>query len=201
MILKVLRGITKILCFAIANTIGRIFYSSKYMKGKHFNGIRAQGWTWVTRGILFQKILGYNRRVPWPVSEKVVVGNYKNITFDVDDLHIFQVFGNYYQAWKEGKIEIGKGTYVAPNVGIITSNHDLYNLEERMPAKNVKIGSSTWIGMNSMILPGVELGEHTIVGAGSVVTKSFKEGYCVIAGNPARKIKNLKREEVIKNEN
>lgn len=45
--------------------------------------------------------------------------------------------------------------------------------------------------MNCSILPGVTLGEHTIVGAGSVVTKSFPEGNCVIAGNPARKIKEL----------
>ena len=45
--------------------------------------------------------------------------------------------------------------------------------------------------MNSVILPGVVLGDHTIVGAGSVVTRSFEEGHCVIAGVPARKIKEL----------
>ena len=42
-----------------------------------------------------------------------------------------------------------------------------------------------------MILPGVTLGDNTIVGAGAVVTKSFPEGHCVIAGNPARKIKDI----------
>lgn len=42
--------------------------------------------------------------------------------------------------------------------------------------------------MNSILLPGVCLGNNTIVGAGSVVTKSFPEGNCVIVGNPARKI-------------
>lgn len=45
--------------------------------------------------------------------------------------------------------------------------------------------------MNSVILPGVTLGNHTIVGAGSVVTKSFPEGNCVIVGNPGRVIKKL----------
>lgn len=45
--------------------------------------------------------------------------------------------------------------------------------------------------MNSLILPGVKLGDHTVVGGGSVVTKSFPDGYCVIAGNPAKKIKDI----------
>lgn len=42
-----------------------------------------------------------------------------------------------------------------------------------------------------MILPGITLGDNTIVGAGSVVTKSFPEGNCIIAGNPAKKIRDL----------
>ncbi|MNL61911.1 putative acetyltransferase [compost metagenome] len=48
-----------------------------------------------------------------------------------------------------------------------------------------------------MVLPGVQLGEFTIVGAGAVVTKSFTEGYCVIAGNPARVIKSLDKEKCL----
>jgi len=45
--------------------------------------------------------------------------------------------------------------------------------------------------MNSVILPGIILGDHTIVGAGSVVTRSFPEGKIVIAGNPARLLKKI----------
>jgi len=51
--------------------------------------------------------------------------------------------------------------------------------------------------MTSTVLPGGELGDYTIVGAGSVVTKSFPEGYCVIAGNPARRIKQLDRDKCV----
>jgi acetyltransferase-like isoleucine patch superfamily enzyme len=40
--------------------------------------------------------------------------------------------------------------------------------------------------MNSIILPGVELGPHTVVGAGAVVTHSFPKGHCVLVGVPAR---------------
>ena len=47
--------------------------------------------------------------------------------------------------------------------------------------------------MNSVILPGVTLGNHTIVGAGSIVTKSFSEGNCIIAGNPAKKIRDFEK--------
>ena len=97
--------------------------------------------------------------------------------------------GSYYQSF--GKITIGKGTYIAQNVGIITANHDLHNLDLQAEAKDVIIGERCWIGMNSIILPGTTLGPHTVVGAGSVVTKSFEEGNCIIAGNPAKIIRNL----------
>lgn len=52
----------------------------------------------------------------------------------------------------------------------------------------IEIGNDCFIGMNCVILPGVTLGDKTIVGAGSVVTKSFPEGNVVIVGNPAKKI-------------
>lgn len=50
------------------------------------------------------------------------------------------------------------------------------------------------MGMNAVILPGVTLGPHTSVGAGAVVTKSFPEGYCIVAGIPAKKIKEVPHE-------
>ena len=48
--------------------------------------------------------------------------------------------------------------------------------------------------MNCVLLPGVILGDNTIVGAGSIVTKSFPMGSCVLAGNPARIIRVLNNE-------
>lgn len=55
--------------------------------------------------------------------------------------------------------------------------------------------------MNAVILPNVILGDHTIVAANSVVTKSFPDGYSVLAGSPARIIKALNREDMIDFEN
>lgn len=52
----------------------------------------------------------------------------------------------------------------------------------------IDIGNDCFIGMGSIILPGVTIPEHCIIGAGSVVTKSFSEPYSVIAGNPAKRL-------------
>ncbi len=74
---------------------------------------------------------------------------------------------------------------------MITENHDLNNLDYHQPTQPILIGKNCWIGMNAVILPGVVLGDHTIVGAGAVVTKSFSEGSCVIVGNPAKLIRKI----------
>jgi acetyltransferase-like isoleucine patch superfamily enzyme len=118
------------------------------------------------------------------------ISNSGNISFHPDDLNNFQSPGTYIQNFK-GKITIGYGSYIAPNVGIITANHDPQNLDAHLAGKDVVLGERCWIGMNAVLLPGVALGGRTIVGAGSVVTKSFPDGNCVIAGNPARLIRKL----------
>ena len=51
--------------------------------------------------------------------------------------------------------------------------------------------------MNSIVLPGVTLGPRTIVAAGSVVTKNFPDGFCVLAGNPAKLVKELDKSRFI----
>lgn len=54
----------------------------------------------------------------------------------------------------------------------------------------IKIGRNVFIGMNTILLGGIELGDNCIVGAGSIVTKSFREPGSIIAGNPAKIIGN-----------
>jgi acetyltransferase-like isoleucine patch superfamily enzyme len=170
--------------------VAPLLFDRKYLRGRHFEE-STLGWSWVYRAIWFQKILGFNRSIPWPVIPHISISSHQNLVFDVDDLNNFQSPGCYYQNFG-AKIVIGKGTYIAPNVGIITANHDLENLDVHLPGKEVNIGAGCWVGMNSVILPGVILGPGTIVGAGSVVSHSFPNGNCVIAGAPAKVIRTLR---------
>jgi len=91
----------------------------------------------------------------------------------------------------QGGIEIDDGALIGHNVTIATLNHDFNpdNRQSIMP-NLVKIGKNVWIGSDCTILPGVEIGDGAIIGAGSVVTKSVPKN-TVAVGNPARVIKEL----------
>ena len=171
-------------------TIGQLFYSKRIFKSKYFTRPGSEGWTWLCHDFFYQHIIGTNKHIPWPCAPGIRIVNPSNINFHVDDLNNFQTDGVYYQAI--GRITIGEGSYIAPNVGLITENHDIYDPDKRGGQKDIVIGKKCWIGMNSVILPGVQLGDHTVVGAGSVVTKSFSEGYVVLVGNPAHVLKEIK---------
>lgn len=184
-------------CFTAKITIRcvRAFYSlwydSKYLRGRLFDTEHfTRGWRELPKIWFTQKILGWNRKVPWPCYPGILFGDYRNIEFNLDDMDNFFNSGNYYQGI-DAKIRIGKGTAIGPGVGIITANHNIYNLSRSERGLDVTIGDCCWIGMNAVLLPGIVLGAHTIVGAGAVVTKSFPEGECIIAGNPAHVIKIL----------
>ena len=93
-----------------------------------------------------------------------------------------------------GTIRFGNYVQLAPNVGILSANHDLYDQRKYNEAPII-IGDYSWIGMNSIVTAGVTLGPRTIVAAGAVVTKSFPEGYCILAGVPAKVVKILDKEK------
>jgi acetyltransferase-like isoleucine patch superfamily enzyme len=104
-------------------------------------------------------------------------------------------YGGYFQG--AGKIYVGDYVQFGPNVSLVSSNHDLYDHYKILEGDSIKISDYCWIGMNSVVTAGVTLGPRTIVGAGSIVTKSFPEGYCIIAGVPAKKIKDLDKEKFV----
>lgn len=177
----------------ILKLVGPLAFGRRYLRGRHFESTRA-GWSWVLRSLFTQKIAGFNRHVPWPVSPFIGVSEPGGISFHADDLNNFQTFGTYFSNNGGGKISLGRGTYIAPNVGIVTTNHDPLNPARHLAPRNVSLGEGCWVGMNSVILPGVVLGDHTVVAAGSVVTGSFPNGWCVIGGVPAVVLRDLRSE-------
>lgn len=92
----------------------------------------------------------------------------------------------------QGGIEIGDGSLIGHNTTIATLNHDFAPTKrQNLTPKSVKIGKNVWIGSDCTILPGVEIGDGAIIGAGSVVTKSIPSN-TIAVGNPARIIKEIK---------
>ena len=91
----------------------------------------------------------------------------------------------------QGGIELGDGCMIGHQVVIATLNHDL--MPERrasmIPAK-VTLGRNVWVGAHATILPGVTIGDNSVVAAGAVVTKDVPAN-CVAAGVPARVVKRI----------
>lgn len=97
------------------------------------------------------------------------------------------------------EVEIGDNCYIAPNVQLYTAIHPL-DPEERNKginlAKPIKIGANCWIGGGVVILPGVEIGEGTTIGAGSVVAKNIPSRV-VAVGSPCKVARYLEVKEKI----
>lgn len=190
---KITKGLCGCWYYLWGHLFALLFYDKKYLRGRWFsgklNGLCAIGWQWVSKDGLNRMFSLHNREARFPISRDCKVIYPENVEFDPDDLNNFQSFGIYYQAI--GGIRIGKGCYIGPNVGLITANHDLDDLDTHTPPQPISLGPACWIGMNTTILPGVTLGPRTVVGAGSVVTHSFPEGNCVVVGNPAKKLRDL----------
>lgn len=88
-----------------------------------------------------------------------------------------------------GGITIEDNVQIAGNTSILSNNHDLYH-REILLCKPVLICEGAWIGANVTILPGIRIGKHAVIGAGSVITHDVDD-YQVVVGNPARAIKEL----------
>lgn len=91
------------------------------------------------------------------------------------------------------KVTFGDNCMLAPNVAIYTAGHPLHPDSRNSMYEygiEVNIGNNVWIGGNTVILPGVSIGDCCVVGAGSVVTKDIP-AWSVAAGNPAKIIRKI----------
>lgn len=95
------------------------------------------------------------------------------------------------------KVVFGDNVMIAPNCGFYTAGHPL-DAEHRNAgleyAYPIKVGSNVWVGGNVVVLPGITIGDNTVIGAGSVVTKDIPAGV-VAVGNPCRVIREIIDEE------
>ncbi|OBQ55635.1 hypothetical protein VQ01_09120 [Tamlana sp. s12] len=97
-------------------------------------------------------------------------------------------------AWVANDTIIGDDVMMGPNVSILSGSHNFDRIDIPMTQQGapirraVIIGSDVWIGTRSIILPGVRVGNHSIIAAGSIVTKDVPE-WAIVGGNPAKVIK------------
>ena len=94
------------------------------------------------------------------------------------------------------EVYMGNDVMIGPGTLICTVNHPLSPRGRRNHlgiASPIHIGNDVWIGGNCTILPGVTIGNNVVVAAGSVVTKDIPDN-CVVAGVPARKIKDIEND-------
>jgi len=94
--------------------------------------------------------------------------------------------------WANQPVTIGDDTMIASHVQITTSTHSyaVRPYRDHRQDAPITIGSNVWIGTGAIVLPGVSIGDHAVVGAGSVVTRDVPAG-AVVVGVPARIIKTL----------
>lgn len=95
-----------------------------------------------------------------------------------------------------GPVEIGNNVNLAQGIVVTALNHNFTDCTKRIDEQGVStakvtIGNDVWIGANATILPGVTIGNHSVVAAGAVVTKDVPP-YSLVGGVPAKILKKLK---------
>lgn len=95
------------------------------------------------------------------------------------------------------EVTIGSRTLIGPNVQIYTATHPISHKDRASGvefAKSIHIGEDVWLGGSAVICPGVSIGDRTIIGAGSVVTKDIPADV-IAGGNPCKIIRHLNVED------
>jgi acetyltransferase-like isoleucine patch superfamily enzyme len=135
-----------------------------------------------------QKIIRINGSVPWPVHFTSRILFKQNIT--IGNRSAPGINSNCYIQARNG-IKIGDNFRIGPGVGLISANHSETDYDQHNDSKPITIGNNVWIGMNSVVLPGISIGDNVMIGANSVVTKDIPSDV-VAAGNPCKPLRKKK---------
>jgi len=95
------------------------------------------------------------------------------------------------------KIKLGDNCLVAPNVSFYTAGHTLHPAARALGyefGEEITVGNDVWIGGNSVICPGVHVGNGVVIGAGSVVTHDIPDN-CLAVGNPCRVVRKITEDD------
>ena len=169
---------------SVANVLEKFEFLFKWL---YFFYPEAKGIHFIYLAYVFipQKILRINGRVPWPVHFTSRILYHKKIS--VGNRSAPGLNANCYIQGRNGII-IGHNVRTGPGVGLISSNHDLDDYDKWPECGPIRIGNNVWIGMNAVVLPGVEIGDNVAIGANSVVNKNIPIN-SIAVGNPCRVIK------------
>lgn len=96
-------------------------------------------------------------------------------------------FNNDCEIYCSTKIDIGNDTIFSN--GVVIRDSDIHQIEGSVNTSPIKIGNHCWIGERAIILKGVTIGDGSVIGAGTIVTKDVPPN-CLVVGNPAKVIKN-----------
>lgn len=176
----------------------------KMVKGEYYNSLSEEILIHVRRArVLCDKLMEnkYDEAAKSEVIKELFGSTGENVSvnppFTCDHgnhIHVGEnFFANYDCTIMDAcDVKIGKNCLLGPKVSIFSVGHPTESslrTQGLAIAKPVTIGDNVWIGGNSVICPGVKIGNNVVVAAGAVVTKDVPDNV-VVGGNPARIIKN-----------
>ncbi|MBF25643.1 MAG: hypothetical protein CMP49_03895 [Flavobacteriales bacterium] len=131
----------------------------------------------IQKYFFMQKIIGFNRSVPWPVDFRSQILGYEHIKKGImcDPGDNIGVYINAY-----GGLIIGNNVNIGQNTIITTTNHNIYDHRKIADKKGIVIGNNVWIGANCAILAGVTIGNNVTIGAGCTIRQNIPSNSIVV---------------------
>lgn len=152
----------------------RVFSLVRILPGKTGNGI----------AILILRIFGAKVGKGCIVYPSASIWSAKNLI-----MGDYSVIGPRADIYNVDIVEIGNRVQISQEVKLITASHDYNSHSHELITGRICIGEGTWIAQNASVLMNVNIGKYSVVAYGSIVTKSIGDKI-VVAGSPAKKIKN-----------